>query len=204
MYVITALCVASMAMLLRVLVHRLHVLLHRETSYRGKQRMLRVFGWIRAAAKVQAEAPGDTGFELWLPVKWILDWQSPHPIASRWNLSLPNCKKKTLLKLRNVSYTHFMRQLAKIPTEDDLTLRRFGQIAWNIGQTEASLMEFSPTPLKIFNKHQLMEPTSYVSEEGLHELGELLTVETVVLIYIYCQVVRKLSTCANALYAPLR
>ena len=167
--------------------------------------MLRVFGWIRAAAKVQAEAPGDTGFELWLPVKWILDGQSPHPIASRWNLSLmPDCIKKTLLNLPNVSYMHFIRQLAKIPTEDDLTLRRFGQIAWNIGQTEASLMEFSPTPLKIFNKHQLMEPTSYVSEEGLHELGELLTVETVVLIYIYCQVVRKLSTCANALYAPLR
>ena len=49
-----------------------------------------------------------------------------------------------------------------------------------------------------------MEPTSYGSEDGIRELGELLTGKSVVLIYTYCQVVRKLSTCANALYAPMR
>ena len=89
-------------------------------------------------------------------------------------------------------------------TACQLTLRHFGQIAWNNGQTEAFFTEFSPKNCEIFNTHQLMKPTTYVSEDGIRELGELLTGESVVLIYTYCQVVRKLSTCANAFYAPMR
>ena len=184
----------------------LYFCVHQEKTPRGRKRVLRVFEWIRAAAKVQAKAPGNTGWVLWQPIKWILlivDWQSPLPVSSKWAVSSKADYVTTLMKLSDELPTHFLSKLAKLP-KGKPTLRRFTQLAWNIGQAEASFKEYNKKHRDLFNEHQLMEPTTYLSKTTLDTMGGLLPYVCVVLIYVYCQVVCVLSTCAKAIYEPRR
>ena len=107
--------------------------------------------------------PEEHGQQNWQPLKIIYSqdkriFQWKADFLKEWNL---------LNKLDNSGKEHFLRQLFRIPLEEEANMPRITQIAYNLGQLEGSnalnfIEEKIPGTIDNFKKYQLDKISTYI------------------------------------------
>ena len=183
----TAYYILGVVVILAILVHTSWYQKKRQSEKSKKEakaynRLLNLLNVIQEAANKQQSFDPKTGKMFWQPIKKLVDNTNRQ---LRWRQHSPRLLEQ-ILSLSNRTPDHFLRQLIRIPNEENLTLRRLCQIALNIGQWEASWDE-KIISKEEYNKHNLGSIHTYVAcHAELCALAETLTTDSEKFIYNYC------------------
>jgi len=138
-----------------------------------------LFGVVRDYGRSVRSQGGEVdGRAAWQPVKkWaqlgsigVGVWVAPHATAQ----ALAKYDPRSEYKRREgggEDKAHYIYQLYQIPASEVCNLQRVLQVAYNIGQTDAVIAEYTPEDLKVISGNKLDQPSTYVSLE-FPEVGE--------------------------------